>query len=342
MQRTSAAFAKGVATVKPFWSLRVHDQHGDTRLEQMHISELTQGEVVIEVHYSSVNYKDALAVTGKGKILKQFPLNAGIDASGVVLESKDPRFTTGQKVVVTGCGIGESFDGGYAEVLRAQADSVVALPDGLSLEEAMIIGTAGFTAALALHRMEQNGQNPKKGPILVTGASGGVGSFATQIFAQNGYQVVALSGKHDAVKYLKMLGAHEVIAPTELNLGTRPLEKARFGGAVDNVGGKLLAQVLAHTELWGNVASIGLADSAELNTTVMPFILRGVSLLGTSSNNTTMDLRRELWRLLSSTWKPKDLEQIHTKTVGLKDLMQACDELLHRKIHGRILVEIRK
>lgn len=330
--------------MKPFWALRVHSSEGQpyAKLQQMTEAELTVGEVTIEVHYSSVNYKDALAGTGKGKILKSYPLNAGIDAAGVVLQSKDPRFQAGQNVLVTGCGIGENFDGGYAEVMKAHADSVVPLPEGLTLREAMILGTAGFTAALALSRMEQNGQKPALGPILVTGASGGVGSFAVQIFSQAGYEVHAVSGKHEAIRYLKDLGAANVIPPEELGLGSRPLETVRFGGAVDNVGGEMLARVLAHVQLWGNVASIGLAQSAELHTTVMPFILRGVSLLGTSSNNCARDLRHELWRKLAGPWKPKKLENIVTQTVGLKDLMPAFEDLLHRRVHGRILVEIRK
>ncbi len=239
-------------------------------------------------------------------------------------------------------GLGESYDGGYSEVLRLHADSVVPLPKGLTMRESMILGTAGFTAALALSRMETNGQTPAKGPILITGASGGVGSFSVQLFAQKGYEVVAVSGKHEAIKYLKDLGAKQVIPPSELALGPRPLEKARFGGAVDNVGGKLLAQMLAHVDLWGNVASIGLAESANLDTTVMPFILRGVSLLGASSNNTPMPLRHEIWQKLGAEWKPKFLEQIVARTIELKDLMQAFDDLLHRKVHGRILVQIRR
>jgi putative YhdH/YhfP family quinone oxidoreductase len=331
--------------MKPFWALRIHaDEGGEpfSKLEQIRLENLTPGEVVIEVHYSGVNYKDALAGTGKGRILKRFPLNGGIDASGVVIESTDPRFRKGQEVLVNGCGIGENFDGGYAEVLRVQADSVVPLPKGLSLREAMILGTAGFTAALALHRMEQNGQTPAFGPILVTGASGGVGSFAVQVFSQNGYEVHAVSGKHEAVRHLMDLGAKQVIPPEQLGLGDRPLEKVRYGGAVDNVGGKLLSQVLAHIQLWGNVASIGLAESAELHTTVMPFILRGVSLLGTSSNNCTREVRHELWNKLAGPWRPKNIDGIVARTVELKDLVDAFDDLLHRRVQGRILVEIRK
>lgn len=330
--------------MNPFWALRVHESGGETfaKLEKMKLEELTHGEVTIEVHYSGVNYKDALAGAGGGKIMKRYPLNAGIDASGIVLSSTDKRYTAGQKVLINGAGTGENNDGGYAEVLRAHADDLVPLPDGLDLRQAMILGTAGFTAALALHRMEQNGQKPEMGPILVTGASGGVGSFAVQIFSQRGYEVHAVSGKHEAIKYLKALGAHQVITPDDLDLGLRPLEKARYGGAVDNVGGKMLSKVMAHVNLWGNVACIGLAESPELHTTVMPLILRGVSLLGASSNNTPNDLRQTLWKKLAKEWRPKNLEQIVTRTVELTDLMQAFDDLLHRKIHGRILVKIRK
>ncbi len=330
--------------MNPFWALRIHDSNGTAfaKLQQMTRNELTIGEVTIEVHYSSVNYKDALAATGRGKILKQFPLNGGIDVAGHVLESTDPRFKPGQKVLANGMGLGENYDGGYSEVLRLHADSVVPLPDGLTLRESMILGTAGFTAALALSRMETNGQAPEMGPILITGASGGVGSFATQLFSQKGYEVIAASGKHEAIKYLKDLGASQVIPPAELAMGPRPLEKARFGGAVDNVGGKLLSQTLAHVNLWGNVACIGMAENANLDTTVMPFILRGVSLLGASSNNTPMKLRHEIWKRLATEWKPKQLERILARTVELKDLMQAFDDLLHRKVHGRILVQIRK
>ncbi len=334
--------------MKPFWALRVHAPEGNPKdepfstLEQIDLKHLSQGEVVIEVHYSSVNYKDALAATGKGKILRRYPLVAGIDASGVVIESTDSRFKTGDKVIVTGCGIGESVDGGYSEVLRVSADSVVPLPAGLTLREAMILGTAGFTTALAYHRMLENHQTPAMGPILVTGASGGVGCFAVQLFSQQGYSVVAASGKHAAISLLKKLGAEQVIPPAELLMGERSLETVRFGGVIDNVGGHLLGQALAHTQLWGNVCSIGLAESPELNTSVMPFILRGVSLLGVSSNNCTREVRHNLWQKLATNWKPPHLESICTRTVGLKDLMLACEDLMHRRVMGRILVEIRK
>lgn len=321
-------------------AFRVHAEKTPGRAETMDPKDLTPGEVLIRVHYSSVNFKDALAGSGTGKILRRFPLNAGIDAAGVVLDSQGPAFKPGDKVIVTGCGIGENDDGGYAELLRVKAASVVPLPKGLTLREAMLLGTAGFTAALALHRMTNNGQTPKLGPILVTGASGGVGSFAVQLFAHAGYEVHALSAKPDAVGYLEELGAREV--HSTLQLGTRPLESAKFGGAVDNVGGKQLAQILAHVELWGNVAAIGLTDSPELHTTVMPFILRGVSLLGISSNNTAMPTRLEIWRRLAGEWKPRNLEKILTRTITLDDLPNAFDDLLQRRVRGRILVEVRR
>ncbi len=333
--------------MNPFWALRVHEPtsgkgHAYANLEQMRLEQLTEGDVTVEVHYSGVNFKDALATTGRGRIMKRYPLNAGIDAAGVVIESRNPRIRTGQKVLVAGAGTGENFDGGFAEVLRANSESVVPLPEGLSLREAMILGTAGFTAALALHRMLENHQEPQMGPILVTGASGGVGSFAVQLFSQMNFHVHAVSGKHEAIKYLEHLGAEKVIPPSELALGTRPLESVRFGGVVDNVGGRLLSQAMAHTQLWGNVCCIGLADSHELQATVMPLILRGVSLIGVSSNNTPHELRVKLWNKLGREWKPRHLERTLTRTVELKDAMAACEDLMHRRVMGRVLVQIRK
>lgn len=322
-----------------FQALRVHAP-GDQRIETLTLDQLTPATVTIEVHYSSINYKDALAVTGRGKILKRFPLSPGIDAAGKVLSSEDPRFHIGQEVIVTGCGIGETEDGGYSQRLKVNPDYLIPKPQGLSLREAMILGTAGFTAALALKRMLHNGQRPDQGPILVTGASGGVGSFAVELFARSGFTVHALSGKKDAAPALKALGASEVLSPEDLQLGARPLESVKFGGAVDNVGGELLAKVLAHTQLWGNVASIGLAASHELHTTVMPFILRGVSLLGTSSNNTPWDLRQEIWRELSGSWKPKNLEATVNRTVTLNELSKACEDLMDRRVRGRMLVQL--
>jgi len=321
-------------------AFRIFSEEGKVkgRVVSMDENELSPGNVVIRVRYSGVNFKDALAGAGAGLILKKFPLNGGIDAAGVVETSSDSRFKPGQEVLVNGTGIGENFDGGYAEKLRVSADSIVPKPEGLTLKEAMLLGTAGFTAALAIHRMEVNGQTAAKGPILVTGASGGVGSFAVQILAQAGYEVIAVSGKSSAQTYLQELGATEVIAPDDLNLGNRPLESVKFGGVIDNVGGELLAKAIAHTQLWGNVSSIGLTASSELNTTVMPFILRGVSLLGVSSNNCPMDMRKQIWNRLGAEWKPRHLEKVLAKTLTLDDLPQAFQDLLQRKVTGRMVV----
>lgn len=303
-------------------------------------SSLRHNEVLIRSKYSGINYKDALAVTGRGRILKQFPLTPGIDVSGTIEKSNSPTLQVGQSVLVTGCGMGETYNGGFAEFVVAQGENVIPLPKGLTERQAMILGTAGFTAALCLKRMEQLGQSPKHGPIVITGASGGVGGFATQIFSQQGYEVHAVSSKSSAADYLKKLGAKKVLHASELKLGTRPLEAVRFGGAVDNVGGSLLSQILAHTELWGNVASVGLAASSELHTSVMPFILRGVSLLGVSSNNTPRPLREDLWQLLANQWLPNFFEETIFKEISLNEVIDACHDLINNRVQGRYLVKI--
>lgn len=327
---------------KTFLAYRIHDtdQGPRGRVEEISLTDLNSGDVTIRVRYSSINYKDALAGTGRGKILKRYPLVGGIDAAGVVSDRGSSNLQVGQPVLVTGCGLSETQDGGYAEYLRAPASAVVPLPEGLSLSEAMTLGTAGFTAALALMRMEQNGQTPALGPIVVTGASGGVGSIAVSILSQAGYDVWAVSGKVERKNWLRDLGAQKVLTPSELALGSRPLESVKFGGAIDNVGGELLAGILRHVELWGNVASIGLAESPSLQTTVMPFILRGVSLLGASSNNCPGPMRQEIWRRLAQTWKPRNLMNILSGEKTLMELDRAFSDVLARKVHGRLLVRL--
>ena len=323
-----------------FNALRVHqvEKKTEARLEQVRLDDLSAGEVVIKSAYSSVNYKDALAVSGKGRIMRRFPCVAGIDVSGTVAESSDGRFKKGDEVLVTGCNIGEEFDGGYAEYVRAKADSVVPLPAGLSLQEAMALGTAGFTAGLALRRMLENHQTPQMGPIAVTGPTGGVGSIAIQIFSQLGYEVAALTRKAESSDYLKALGANEVIVTAQLDPGSKPMEKARWGGAIDNVGGDLLTYLTRTIKPWGNIASIGLAASPELKTTVIPFILRGASLLGIHSVECPMPWRRAIWDKLAGEWKPRKLDQIVSRTISLKDLPAVSEEVVAGKIQGRTLV----
>jgi len=324
-----------------FLACRIYktDEGVEHRLEQMKVDALCAGDVLIRVHYSGVNYKDALAASGRGQILKSFPLNGGIDLAGVVVESDSPDFKVGDEVLVNGCGLGEIHDGGLAQMARVPADWVMPVPDGLSLKDCMILGTAGFTAALAIHRMQENGQTPEKGPVAVTGASGGVGSVAVDILAKLGYEVVALSGRREFDDYLKQLGANNVCSAESLALGKKPLEKGMFGGVIDNVGGELLAQLIAHTHLWGNVASIGLAGGHKLDTTVFPFILRGVSLLGVSSTNCPMPLRRTIWQQLGNQFKPTHLDSILTEVVPLSQVSSAFNDLIDRKKHGRIVVD---
>lgn len=319
-------------------------QEGDQitgRLVSMDIDELSPGDVVIKAEWSGINYKDALAVTGRGRILKRFPLNAGIDVAGHVASSSDPRFGIGDAVLVNGMGLGEAHDGGFAQYVRVPGDWVVPLPPGLTLFEAMTLGTAGFTAALALHRMEENGQRPDTGPIVVTGATGGVGSAAVSILAASGYHVMAVTGRPEHKAYLKALGAAEVVTPDALALGTRPLESARYGGVIDNVGGALLSALLRHVHLWGNVVAVGNAGGPEFDATVYPFILRGVSLLGASSANCPMPLRAAVWRRLGGPLKPSHLAHIATRTIRLEEILGSFAPLLERKLHGRVLVECR-
>lgn len=325
-----------------FKALRCHaaDKGVDARVVDMSVDDLSEGSVLIRGAWSGINFKDALAVTGKGKIMRSMPLNAGIDIAGTVETSEDPRFRPGEEVLVTGCGLGETRDGGFAGFTRVPADMVVPLPEGLDLRQAMAIGTAGFTAAMALVRMEQNGQHPDLGPILVNGASGGVGSFAIRLFSRAGYQVTALTGKADAADYLKGLGASEILDTAGLDLGKRPMEKALWGGAVDSLGGEQLTWLTRTTQPWGNIGAIGLAAGIELNTTVLPFILRGVSLLGINSVECARDLRLAVWRRVGELLEPQDCEAIIAGEVGLDGVVDTAESLLARKIRGRTLVKL--
>ncbi|TAN08121.1 MAG: acryloyl-CoA reductase [Rhodanobacteraceae bacterium] len=325
-----------------FRAFRIHNDDAGYRagIESLRLDELSPGEVVIQTAYSAVNYKDALAGTGKGKILRRFPLNGGIDVAGHVVRSSDPRFKAGDAVLCTGCGLSETRDGGYAEYARLKAEWTIALPAGLSLREAMILGTAGFTAALALLRMRDNRQVPELGPIAVTGATGGVGMLAVAIFSRAGFDTHAISGKPEHAGFLRALGAREVLDRHHLDLGTRALESARFGGAVDSAGGALLAQLLACTQPYGNVASIGLAAGSKLATTVMPFIIRGVSLLGIASAGTARDIREAIWQHLASDWKPAQLDRICTREVDLDGLPTVFEPMLGGHSFGRTLVRI--
>ncbi|KAF1710547.1 oxidoreductase [Pseudoxanthomonas kalamensis DSM 18571] len=330
-----------MSTPSTFTAFRIHNDDRGYRsgLETLALDDLNPGEVVVKVAYSSVNFKDALAGTGKGKILRRFPLVGGIDLAGHVVASGDPTFREGDPLLVTGSGLSETRDGGYAEYARLSAQWVIPLPDGLSLRESMILGTAGFTAALALYRMRENRQTPEHGPLAVTGATGGVGSLAVDIFSKAGFEVHAISGKADQAPYLKSIGASEVLGREALATD-RPMESARFGGGLDNVGGAMLTSLLAQTAPYGNVASAGLAASPQLDMTVMPFIIRGVSLLGVASAGTARDIRESVWERLAGDWKPRHLDAICTREIGLDGLPAVFETMLDGGSFGRTLVKI--
>ena len=303
--------------------------------------ELDPGEVLIRVHYSSINYKDALAATGTGKVIRRFPCAGGIDLSGEVAESADPRFQPGDKVIATSYDLGVAHHGGYAEYARVPSAWVVPLPAGLDLFEAMALGTAGFTAALGIVRMEDNGLKPANGPVIVTGATGGVGGFAIDMLAGRGYHVVALTGKEGEDEYLQSLGAAEIKLRSSIDWEkVRPLETAQWAGAVDNVGGQILHWVLATMKQAGTVASIGNAASFALNTTVFPFILRGVSLLGIDSGYMGASTRQRVWEHLGGDLKPRHLARI-AHTISFEDLPGAFDGFIKGKVKGRIVVRIK-
>jgi len=325
-----------------FRAFRIHSQGGKivARFEELGLDDLAPGEVVIRVTHSGINYKDALAATGAGKILRRYPLVAGIDLAGIVESSSDPRFAPGTAVLVTGCGLSETHDGGYAQFARVPGDWVIPMPPGLDAFTAMALGTAGFTAALAIHRMEQNGQEPAGGPIAVTGASGGVGSIAIDMLSARGYRVVAVSGKAEAVPYLKELGASEVLLRASLDLGSRPLENARFGGAIDNLGGDTLTWLTRTVDFWGNIASIGLASGAGFTTTVMPFILRGVALLGVNSSATRREWRLAVWQRIATDLRPRHIERIVTRTIAFDELPAAFPDYIAGRVTGRTVVRI--
>ena len=325
-----------------FKAFRIHeiDRKIVGRFEPLRLDDLGPGNVVVRVQYSGINYKDALAATGAGKILRRYPLVGGIDLAGVVESSTDLRHAPGDRVLVTGCGLSEPHDGGYAQYARLEGEWVIPMPEGLDAFTAMALGTAGFTAALAIHRMEHNGQTPAKGPIVVTGATGGVGSVAIDMLAGRGYEVVAVTGKPESVDYLKTLGAAQVLLRRDIDTGKRPLEAARFAGAIDNVGGETLTWLTRTVDTWGNIASIGLAGGAELHTTVMPFILRGINLLGINSSATLRDTRLIVWNRIATDLRPRHLEQIVTRTLPFDELPGAFAGYLEGTVTGRTVVRI--
>jgi putative YhdH/YhfP family quinone oxidoreductase len=305
------------------------------------LGELDPHDILVRVAYSSVNYKDALAATGKGRILRRPSCVGGIDFAGTVVESKDARFRKGDAVLTaSGEYVGVSSDGGYAAYTRVKGDWITKVPQGLSLWEAMAFGTAGYTAGIAVHRMEHNGLKPQNGPVIVSGATGGVGSIAIAMLAKLGYHVVALTGKESENAWLKKLGAKEIVLRQSLNLEKiKPLDKATWAGAVDNLGGPVLAWIASTMKDNGTIAAIGLAQSAELHTWVMPFILRGASLLGINSGDSSNDIRETVWRRLATDLKPPLLKEM-ARTIRFSELPSVFDDFIHARVTRRVVVDL--
>ena len=326
-----------------FKALLVKEENGKyiREITERKIEELPEGDVLINVKYSSLNYKDALSATGNKGVTRKYPHTPGIDAAGVVVDSKSDKFFEGDEVLVTGYDLGMNTSGGFSEYIRVPADWVVKIPDMLFLKESMILGTAGLTAALALDKMLKNNLD-KDGEILVTGASGGVGSMAVALLARQGYKVVAGTGKLDQEEYLKEIGADSLISrEAMMDKSGKALLSGRWNGVVDTVGGEILSTAIASTKQWGVVAACGNAASVELQTTVFPFILRGISLLGINSEKTEMMLREEMWEKLSNEWKPAKLNLMYAEC-SLEETNQKIDEILKGRVKGKILVKLDK
>ncbi len=327
---------------EPFRAL-VLTQGDDARtraeIRQLTEADLPEGDVLVDVAWSSLNYKDGLAVTGKGKVVRNFPMVPGIDLAGTVRQSESPEYQPGDKVVLTGWGVGEKYWGGYSQRQRLRSDWLVPLPDGLTLRDAMAIGTAGFTAMLCVMTLEGAGVTPDKGKVVVTGASGGVGSVAVAVLARLGYDVAAVTGRPEGADWLRRLGASEIVPREEMAMPPRPLEGQRWAGAVDTVGGTILARVLAETAYAGAVAACGLAGGHELNTTVMPFILRSVSLRGVDSVMCPKERRAEAWRRLARDLPSELLSEIE-QVAHLEDLPRLAEEILAGRVRGRVVVDL--
>jgi acrylyl-CoA reductase (NADPH) len=327
-----------------FSALVVRDTPERTSVESLELDDLPlHGNVLVEVDWSSINFKDALAVTGNGNIIRaELPFVPGIDLAGRIIESSDPAYSEGSAILSTGWGVGEVTWGGYSRYQRMSSDWLVPLPQGLSTRESMIVGTAGFTAMLSLQAIQEHGLPPESGPIVVTGATGGVGSFSVMLLAAAGYEVVAVTGKEEASSYLKGLGASEILPRSTFEDGARlPLDKGRWAGCVDSVGSSVLESVLSQTMTHGVVAACGLAGGHRLNTTVFPFILRGVRLIGIDSNTCPQPPRRRVWEGLRDLARSIDFDRI-AHQISLEQVPEACGQLMSGGIQGRYLVDLRQ
>lgn len=318
---------------------QTEDGHVSKEIRELSEKDLPEGDVLIKVHYSSVNFKDGMAAMENGNIVNDYPMVPGIDLSGTVEKSNDPAFTEGQEVIVTSYELGVSHYGGYSEYAKVPSEWIVPLPEGLSLKEAMVYGTAGFTAALSVMRLQEEGVTPDKGTILVTGATGGVGSMAAAMLAKLGYDVAASTGKSSEHDYLKKLGVKEIIAREDLvPEKIRPIDKERFAGAVDPVGGETLSYILSCLQYGGAVAVSGLTAGTKVPTTVFPFILRGINLVGIDSVNCPMERRREVWNRLAADLKTEDLLSEIGSDITINELPETLEQIISGKIRGRKVV----
>ena len=327
---------------KTFKALLVTEENGKfiRQVTDRKIDDLPSGDILINVKYSSLNYKDALSAIGNKGVTRKYPHTPGIDAAGIVAETSSTKFNEGEEVLVTGYDLGMNTSGGFAEFIRVPSDWVVKLPTGLSLKESMIYGTAGFTAGLSLYKLELCSEEKIDGEVLVTGATGGVGSLAVSLLSKNGYQVVASTGKRDKAEFLRKLGAKEIIDREIVDdKSGKSLLNRKWKAAVDTVGGNILATVLKQMDYRSSVASCGNTYSPELNTTVFPFILRGVNLLGINSAETPMNLRLKIWQKLANEWKPDCLHEIYEEC-SLEQLNDKIDLILQGQITGRIVVKL--
>lgn len=324
-----------------FKALRIFEENGkfNRKIIERSIEHLPEGDVLIQVKYSSLNYKDALSARGHKGITRQYPHTPGIDAAGIVSHSKVETFKEGDKVLVTGYDLGMNTDGGFGEYIRVPAEWIVPLPDNLSLLESMVLGTAGFTAGIALFEFQRRDLFPEKGKILVTGSTGGVGSVAVAMLSKAGYNVTASTGKQDKKDFLQSLGAKEIITREDVaDVKKKPLLERKWAGAIDNVGGATLNYCIKSTDFWGTVACVGLVASDKLETTVYPFLLRGVGLIGIDSADRPQALRKQIWQKLATEWKPQVLDKIY-RTISLDDLSDEIDIMLAGKQTGRVIIK---
>jgi acrylyl-CoA reductase (NADPH) len=323
-----------------FKALVLDQTDGQTvaQVKQLQVDELPDEEVRIDVEYSSLNYKDGMAVTGTGKIVRAFPMIPGIDFAGTVVESASDRYQSGDSVILTGWGVGERYWGGYSQMAAARAEWLVSMPQGLDSRKAMIIGTAGLTAMLCVITLEEAGVTPDQGPVLVTGASGGVGSVSVLLLSKLGYEVAAVTGRESTHEYLRSLGASQIVSRDEMSSESRALESQRWAGAVDTVGGSILSRVLAEMKYGGAVAACGLASSFELTTTVMPFILRNVSLCGVDSVSCPFERRSRAWERLAADL-PESAYNAISRTIGLEEVELVSREIMAGQVQGRVLID---